>query len=166
MQAPDPLLVRQNIQNWPISKPEYQKRQHAAEQARDKRIFTEMIEAKPYRSVAAASFASPPPIQPPASSPKPTISIKAPLARCREISAVVSPLAMARAMNKKVSAIETRLEIVIVKRSEKAAKTIKSGKNKSVGFRAWYLKFLTHFRAEVRWPRRARLRQIESDEWL
>jgi hypothetical protein len=49
MQAPDPLLVRQNIQNWPISKPEYQKRQHAAEQARDKRIFTEMIEAKPYR---------------------------------------------------------------------------------------------------------------------
>jgi hypothetical protein len=45
---------------------------------------------------------------------------------------VVSPLAMARAMNKKVSAIETRLEIVIVKRSEKAAKTIKAGKNKSV----------------------------------
>jgi hypothetical protein len=48
MQAFDPLVVRQNIQNWPMSKPEYQKRQHAAEQARNKRVFAKMIKAKPY----------------------------------------------------------------------------------------------------------------------
>jgi hypothetical protein len=48
MQAPDPLLVRQDIQNGPMPKPEYQKRQQTAEQARDKRIFAEMVKAKPY----------------------------------------------------------------------------------------------------------------------
>jgi hypothetical protein len=94
MQAPDPLLVRQDIQNGPMPKPEYQKRQQTAEQARG--IFAEMVKAKPYcfcgRELCVTSA-----IQPPANSPKPRTNIKAPLARCL-MSAAVRPLAMARAI--------------------------------------------------------------------
>ena len=75
---------------------------------------------------------------------------------------MVSPLAMARAMNNKVSAIETRLEIVIVKRSEKAAKTIKAGKNKSVAISSMVFKIPYPFSRGSSFASQARLRQIEK----
>ena len=86
--------------------------------------------AKPsHNTVAAASLASPPPIQPRLKKTKTTASTRAAAAACDNASAALMPVMAASTAKPATRISETRLAIVIVNRSLEAANAITAGNN-------------------------------------
>src|SRR5258707_8096263 len=87
--------------------------------------------SKPSQSdTAAATLASPPPIQPIAKQVKATARIAAPAPRWDSRSCRPMPPSSARTRKPAASASDTRFEIVMVKRSLAAANAIKAGNSR------------------------------------
>src|SRR5712675_2055578 len=80
-------------------------------------------------AVAAASLASPPPIQPRVKKPNEMTRTTAPAPAWERTSIGAIPLISATAKKPPTSMIDTRLEIVMVRRSVEAANAIRVGNN-------------------------------------
>ena len=90
------------------------------------------MDRRTFLKVAAASLASPPPIQPQVKRPNETMSTNAAAPRWERISIGAVPLATASARKPPTRMIDTRLEIVIVRKSLAAANAMSAGNRTNV----------------------------------